>query len=73
MLEWNQRTGNYEGEWNGQRVVVSGDAVAEAQQADALNRFGIEYADLDNEQTDAVDRENLSAFAWADADDNQAR
>lgn len=63
-LEWNQQTGNYEAEYDGQRIVVSGDVMSETQNDMARDLFGKDYADLDEGETARIDIEAYNALGW---------
>lgn len=65
-LQWNQRSGNYEAEYDGHILDVRGDIISETLQAAARERFGVDYADLDAAQTTRVDAEVLAAYGWDD-------
>lgn len=63
-LTWNQQTGNYEADYDGQRIVVSGDVMSETKNAMARDLFGQDYADLDDAATDKIDDEAEDALGW---------
>lgn len=65
-LEWNQQTGNYEADWDGQHISISGDVMSETKNAMARDLFGQDYADLGDTETDRIDEEAESALGWED-------
>jgi hypothetical protein len=73
QLTWNNNTGNYEGSWGGQSVIINGDVMSETQNTNARELFGVDYADTDSAQQEAVDKECLDPFAWIDTDDNEGK
>lgn len=68
-LHWNPQTGNYEGEFDGQQIRVSGDVMSETKNAMARDLFGQDYADLDAAATDRIDDEAEGALGWDTEDE----
>lgn len=72
-MQFNPQTYKYEGEWNGQPVIVDSDVWSEALNEAARQNFGTDYADLDDAQTAIIDREHEDPSTWAWTDCNEAK
>jgi hypothetical protein len=66
-LEWNNRAGQYETILDdGYEFVVTGDEMSEEQDAYSREKFGVSYADADDEQTAIIDEELSDPYVWVD-------